>query len=158
MAQPAVLNHDERSNLLGVPIFWPRPTPESPFNWDTWIGQFFLAITLREHCDPNVLLSEPAQVFDDPPPKAERVGESESATDAENGIKRYQAEVRKTNKQKADRRKKGPKIEPNIQYNEADQRVKSRLFFSLGTEGKKLFLQNFDHFNLAATQFKDFFE
>ena len=64
-----------------------------PYNWDTWIGQFVLAITLREHCDPNLLLSEPAEVFDDSPPKDERVGESESATDAENRIRRDQAEV-----------------------------------------------------------------
>ena len=72
MAQPAVLNQDERSDLLGVSIFWPRPTPETPFNWDTWIGQFLLAITLREHCDPNVFLSEPAEVFDDPPLKSRK--------------------------------------------------------------------------------------
>ena len=158
MAQPAVLNHDESSDLLGVPNFWPRPTPEPPFNWDTWIGQFFLATTLREHCDPNVLLSEPAENFDDPPPKAEREGESESVTLAENRIKRDQAEVRKTNEQNADRRKKGPKIGPNIYSHQADPRVKSRLFFSLGTEGKKRFFQNFVHVNLATTKFKDFFE
>ena len=110
MAQPAVLNQDERSDLLGVPTFWPRPTPEPLFNWDTWIGQFLWAITLKEHCDTKVFLSDPAEVFDDPPPKAERVGESESTTDAENRIKRDQAEIRKTNEQNAKRRKKGPKI------------------------------------------------
>ena len=110
------------------------------------------------HCDPNALLSEPAEVFDDPPPKAEKVGESEPATDAENRIKLDQAEARKTNEQNADRQKKGPKIERNIYYHEADQKVKSRLFFSLGTEGKKRFLQNFAHVNLATTQFKDFSE
>ena len=62
------------------------------------------------------------------------------------------------NEQNADRRKKGPKIEPNIYYYEADQRVKSRLFFSLGTEEKKRFLQNFAHGYLATTHFKNFFE
>ena len=144
MAQPAGLNHDDYSDSLGVPTFWSRPTPEPPFNWNSWIGQFFLAITLRERCDPNVLLSDPAEVFDDPSPKAENVGESESATDAESRIKLDQAEVRKTNEQNADRRKKGSKIEPNIYYHEADQRVKSRLLFSLRTEGKKRFLSNFD--------------
>ena len=100
MAQPSNLNHDERSDLLGVPTFVPRTTQEPPFNSDTWIGQFFLAITLGEHCDPNVLLSEPAEVFDNPPSKAEKVGESESAKDAENRIKRDQAEVRKSKESK----------------------------------------------------------
>ena len=66
MARPEVLNHDDCSDLSEVPVFWPRPTPEPLFNWDTWIGHFFLAITLREHC-LNVLLYEPAEVFDDRP-------------------------------------------------------------------------------------------
>ena len=103
-------------------------------------------------------MSEPPEVFDDRPPKAENIGESESTTDVENRIKRDEAEIRKTNEQNAESRKKGPKIGPNIFYHEADQRVKSRLFFSLGTVGKKRFVQNFAHVNLATTQFRDFFE
>ena len=102
---------------------------------------FFLAIRLTEHCDPNVLVSKPAEVFDDLASKAERVGESESTTDTENCIKRDQAEIRKTNEQNAERRKKGPKIGPYIFYHEANQRVKSRLFFSLVTEGKSVFFK-----------------
>ena len=42
-----------------------------------------------------------------------------------------------------ERRKKGPKLGQNIFYHEADQRIKSCLFFALGTEEKKRYLQNF---------------
>ena len=104
MAKPAVFNRDDGSDLSGVPVFWPRPTPDPYFNRDTWIGEFFLAITLREHCDPNYLLSEPAEVFDNPPPKAERIREPEYTTDAENRFKRDQAEIRKTDKTNVARR------------------------------------------------------
>ena len=44
----------------------------------------------------------------------------------------------------------------NTFYHEVDQEVKSRLFCALGTEGKKRFLQDFAHINLATTSFKDF--
>ena len=69
---------------------------------------------------------------------------------------RDQAKIWKTNEIKAERRRKSPKIGPNTFYHEVDQEVKSRLFFALGTEGKKRFLQDFAHVNLATTSFKDF--
>ena len=68
MAQPAVSVGEDRTDLIGVPAFWPKPTTEPLFTWESWIGQFFLAVNLREHCNANILLSEPAEVFDDPPP------------------------------------------------------------------------------------------
>ena len=73
MAQPAVSTHEERTELLGVPVFWPKPSPDSHFSWEIWIGQFFLPINLRKHCDPKDLLIDPAEVFDDPPPRPERI-------------------------------------------------------------------------------------
>ena len=64
MAQPAVLTHEERTDFLGVPVFWPKPSPDPPFSWEIWIGQFFLAINLREQFDHKDLLADPAEVFD----------------------------------------------------------------------------------------------
>ena len=101
-----VSNHDDRSDLLEVPLFWPRPTPVPLFNWGTWIGQFFLVISLREFCDPNFLLSEPVEVFDDSPLKAERVGESELTTDTKSCTKRDQEEIGKNNELNSERRKR----------------------------------------------------
>ena len=41
-------------------------------------------------------------------------------------------------------------------YHEADARIKSRLFFALGNEGKKVFLQQHAHTNLNTVKFKFF--
>ena len=81
MAQPAVSVGEDQTDLIGVPAFGPKPTTEPLFTWESWIGQFFLAVNLREHCNANILLSEPAEVFDDPPPpppRPERNRESET--------------------------------------------------------------------------------
>ena len=67
MAQPAVSTHKERTELLGVPVFWPKPSPDPICSWKTWIAQFFLTINLREPCDPKDILADPAEVFNDPP-------------------------------------------------------------------------------------------
>ena len=74
MAQPAVSTSEDRTDLLGVPVFWHKPTADPPCSWDSWIGQFNLAITLRERCDPRELLKLPGIVHDDPVPKPEAVG------------------------------------------------------------------------------------
>ena len=82
MAQPAVSVGEDRTDLIGVPAFGPKPTTEPLFTWESWIGQFFLAVNLREHCNANILLSEPAEV---------------------------QAKIRKTNEINNERRKKDQK-------------------------------------------------
>ena len=66
MAQPAVSSSEDRTELLGVPSFWGKPSAEPPYPWEVWIGQFFLAVSFKENCDPNILLTDPAEVHDDP--------------------------------------------------------------------------------------------
>ena len=68
MAQPAVLNRNDHSDILGVPVFWPRSIPGPHFGCQM-VGQFFLAITFREHYDPNKNLIDSAEVFDDSNPR-----------------------------------------------------------------------------------------
>ena len=74
MTQPAVPVSDDRTDLLEVPVFWHKPTSDPPSSWDSWIGPFNLAITLREICDPRELSKPPGVVHDDPVPKPEAVG------------------------------------------------------------------------------------
>ena len=97
MAQPAVSSSEDRKELLGVPSFWGKPSAEPPYSWEKWIGQFFLAVSLKENCDPNILLSDPATVHDDPPPKSEPIPSSEMTEEADNRNARNEAVVRKTN-------------------------------------------------------------
>ena len=83
MAQPAVYSSENSTELLGVPSFWGKPLAEPPYPWDVWIGQFFLAVSLKENCDPNILLTDPAEVHDDPPPRPELIPNSETAEEAD---------------------------------------------------------------------------
>ena len=156
MAQPAVSSSEDRTKLLGVPSFWGKPSAEPLYPWEVWIGQFFLAVSLKENCDPNILLPEPAKVHDDPPPRPEQILNSETAEEADSRTARNEAAIRKTNEANEERTNKGPKISPNVYYHEADARFKSRLFFALGNEGKKRFLQQHAHINLNTVKFKFF--
>ena len=119
------------------------------------IGQFFLAVSLKENCDQNILISDPVTVQDDPPPKPEPIPKSEMKMEADNRIARNEAAVRKTNKANEERRKKGFKISPNVFYHEADARIKSRFFFALENDGKEKFCNN-THTNLNSVKFKFF--
>ena len=114
MAQPAVLFGEDRTNFIGVPAFRPKSTTEPLFPWESWIGQFFLAVNLKEYCNANILLSDPVKVFDDPPPRPERKGETESQPEEANHIATDKAEVRKPSEINERRRKKRPKISPNV--------------------------------------------
>ena len=103
------------------------------------------------------LLVDPAEVFNDPPPRPEKNPDLENDTERNNRIALDQAEIRKVNENIIERRKKGPKLGQNIFYHEADQRIKSRLFFALGTEEKKLYLQSFPYTILSDINFINFF-
>ena len=81
MAQPAVPVNEDREDLLGIPPFWAKPSVNPPFLWDPWIGQFFLAVGLKDNIIPQDLLVEPTEIMDDPP-KPEAVGPGEDAREA----------------------------------------------------------------------------
>ena len=55
-----------------------------------------------------------------------------------------------------ERRRKGPRIGDNWYYHEAEARLKSRIFFSLGNEEKKRFLDSYPHQYLNTCSFIDF--
>ena len=108
-------------------------------------GQFTLVITLRERCDPRELLKPPGIVHDDPVPKTEAVGPDEDAAAIANRIARNEAAARRVAEMNEERRAKGPRVAPGVFFYEVEQRIKSRLFFSLGSEGRKRFLQSYPH-------------
>ena len=110
MAQPAVSTSEDRTDLLGVSVFWHKPTADPPHSWDSWIGQFNLAITLRERCDPRELLKPPGVVHNDPAPKPEVVGADEDAAAIASRIARNDAAVRKVTEMKEERGRKVPEL------------------------------------------------
>ena len=110
MAQPAVPVNEDRTDLLGIPPFWAKPSINPPFLWESWIGQFFLAVGLKDNLNPQDVLAEPVEVIDETPPKAETVGATETAAETEARVLRDQAAVRRVNEFNIERRRKGPRI------------------------------------------------
>ena len=123
MAQPAVPVSDNRTDLLGVPVFWHKPTADPPTSWDSWIGQFNLAITLRERCDPRELLKTPGVVHDDPIPKPEAVGIDEDAVAIANRIARNDAAARRVAEMNEERRAKGPRVAPGVYFTKSSNEL-----------------------------------
>ena len=144
MAQPAVPVNEDKTDLLGIPPFWAKPSVNLPFLREPWIGQFFLAVGLKDNINPQDLLVEPAEVIDDPPPKPEVVSPEEDAGYANARVLRDQAAVRRITELNVERRRKGPRISQNWFYHKAEARLKSRLFFALGNEEKIRFADYLD--------------
>ena len=156
MAQPAVPVNEDRTDLLGIPPFWAKPSVNLPFLREPWIGQFFLAVGLKDNINPQELLVESAEVIDDPPPKPEAVGPAEDAGDANARVLRDQAAVRRITELNVERRRKGPRISQNRFCHEAEARLKSRLFFALGNEGKIRFADSYPYTDISVTPFRVF--
>ena len=57
-----------------------------------------------------------------------------------------------------ERRTRGPRVGHNFFYNEVQKKLVSRLFLSLGTEGKKRFLQKNPHVELSKISFREITE
>ena len=75
-----------------------------------------------------------------------------------NRIARKEAAVRRVAEMNEECRAKGPRVAPGVYYYEVEQRSKSRFFFSLGSEGRKSFLQNYPHADLSAIAFQEIHE
>ena len=101
------------------------------------MGQFFLAVSLKDNISPGELLVAPAELVDEPYPKPEAPSADENAADASNRNLRIAAANRRIDEYNQERRRKGSPIGNNRCYHEAEARLKSRLFFALGNEGKK---------------------
>ena len=111
---------------------------------------------LKDNINPQNLLVEPEEVIDEPPPRAEAVGTTEDAGEANARVLPDQAAVRRINELNIERRRKGPRISKNWFFHEAEARLKSRLFFALGNEGKRRFADSYPHTDISVTPFRDF--
>ena len=156
MAQPAAAVNEDRTDLLGIPPFWAKPSINLPFLWKSLIDHFFLAVGLKDNVNPQDLLAEPAEIIDEPPPKPETVGTGKDAEEANARVLRDQAAVRRANEWNLERRRKGLRIIYNWFYHETEARLKSRLFFLLGNEGKRRFADSFPYIDISVTSFREF--
>ena len=66
MAQSAgFLSQDNRTDM-GIPVFWTTANSDPPWNFKIWLDQFFLAVTVKESVNPELLLEEPKEVLLEP--------------------------------------------------------------------------------------------
>ena len=147
---------EDRTDLLGIPPFWAKASINPPFLWESWIGQFFLAAGLKDNINPHDLITEPTEVIDEPPPRPESIADDEDAGAADARRQRDQAAIRRINELNLERRRKGPRISQNWFYHEAEARMKSRLFFALGNEGRRRFADSFPHTDTVLFFFENF--
>ena len=106
MAQPAVPVNEDRTDLLGIPLYWAKASINLPFLWESWIGHVFLATGLKDNIKPHDLLVEPTEVIDEPPPRPESVAEGEDAGAANARRQRDQAAIRRITELNVERRRK----------------------------------------------------
>ena len=137
---------EDRTELLDILPFWTKHSVESSFLWETCIVQFLLVAKLKVNIILNDRLVDPATIADEPPSKPE--------TPAVTRLCRDQAAVRIADDWNAARRRKYPRTDQNWFYHEAEAHMKSRFFFSLGNERRRLFTYSIPHLNLNTCSFK----
>ena len=115
-----------------------------------------MAVSLKDNISPGEVLVAPAELVDEPYSKPEAPGIDENAAGVANRTLRITAANIRIDEYNQERRRKGPRIGHNWCYHEAEARLKSRLFFALGNEGKKRFLDSYPHVDLNTSSFIDF--
>ena len=103
-------------------------------------------------------MEEPKDILEEPPPRVEtpRDGENEDARNAR--ILRDKLARDRVLLENEERRTRGPRVGHNVFYNEVQKKLVSRLFLSLGTEGKKRFLQKNPHTEISRMSFREITE
>ena len=141
MAQPAGFSAQYNCTDMGKPVFWATAKLDPPWQLKIWFEQFLRALTVKENVNPEVILEDPKDILEEQPPRPEtpRDGENEAAKTAKN--LRDELATDRVMLENEERRTRGPRVGHNVYYNEVQKKLVSRLFLSLGTEGKKRFLQ-----------------
>ena len=145
MAQSAAAVSIARSPV-GIPFFW-ESGMEPPVEWPIWAATLKLAIMAKNSINVDSLLKHkpdmkdltyPAELTYEPP--------TENETQAQHRERDLRNNKRKVNwdndcKQIAF---KGPTVD-GIPWDEADLKVRSLIYLSLGTEAQRIYQQRFPH-------------
>ena len=117
-----------------------------------------MAVTVKENVNPEIMLEEPKDILEEPPPQPEtpRDGENDAATAAR--LLRDKLARDKVSLENEEIRTRGPRVGHNVFYNKVQKKLVSRLFHSLGTEGKKQFLQKNPHVEISKMSFREITE
>ena len=157
-AQPAGFAAQDDRTDMGIPVLWASVNLDPPWQFKIWFEQFLMAVSVKENVNPKVMLEEPKDILEEPPPRPEtpREGETEAATTARNLRDKLARD--RVMLENEERRKRGPRVGHNVFYNEVLKKLLFRLFLSLGTEGKKRFQQKNPHVEISKISFREITE
>ena len=158
MAQPAGFSAQDNRTDMGIPVFWATASLDPPWQIKIWFELFIMAVTVKENVDPELMLEDPKDILEEPPPRPEmpREGENEAATTARNLRDKLARD--RVMLENEERKTRGPRVGHNVYYNEVQKKLVSRLFLSLATEGKKKFLQKNPHAEYSKMSFREIIE
>ena len=158
MAQPAGFAAQDNRTDMGIPVFGASANLDPPWQFKIWFEQFLMAVTVKENVNPEIILEEPKDILEEPPPRPEtpRDGETDDATSARNLRDKLARD--RVLLENEERRTRGPRVGHNVFYNEVQKKLVSRLFLSLGTEEKKQFLQKNQHVEISKMSFREITE
>ena len=142
----------------GIPPFWPKNKINPPLEWTQWSDHFFLTSDLKEKCNTRTLLTEPDPVIEEPHPKPEVPGNSETQEDQAARFLRDDANRKKIDAQNCEARRKGPRVAHNVYYHDLENSMRARIYLSLGTEGLRRFKVKHPNLKLQETTFRDLFK
>ena len=158
MAQAAGISIQDNCTNMGIPVFWASANLNPRWQFKTGLEQFLMAIRVKENVNREIMLEDPKEILEVPPPRPEtpRGGEDATARAAKDLTDKL--EIDRVTLENEERRARGPRVGHNNYYNEVEKKVVSRLFLSLGTEGKKRFLQKNPHVEISKMSFKEIIE
>ena len=157
MAQPAGSSFTAQDNRtdLGIPVFWASANSDPPWNFEIWLDQFLLAVTVKENVDPEVMLEEPKTVLEEPLPTPEPPAQNEDAPAIAMREARNRLARDRVVQENEERVLRGPRVGHNVFYHEVGKRLTPRLFLALGAEGKKKFTQKNPQTEISKLGFRD---
>ena len=77
MAQPAGFAAQENCTDMAIPVFWASAKLDSPRQFKSLFEQFLTAVTVKENVNPEVMLKDPKDILEEPPPGPETPREGE---------------------------------------------------------------------------------
>ena len=134
---------------VGIPFYWERGI-DPPTDWPTWAATLKIAIIAKESLNVDTLLRykpEPKDLFYPAEPTYEPPVQNETQVQKrERDQRNVKRKVDWENECKAIEFK-GPLVD-GIPWDEADTKVKSLIYFCIGTEGQRIYHQRFPHSNI----------
>ena len=143
---------------MGIPVFWASANLDPQWQFKIRFELILMAVTVKENVNPKVILENPKDMLEEPPPRPEtpREGENEAATTARN--LRDKLATDRVMLENEERRTRGSRVGHSVYYNEVQKKLVSRLLLSLGTERKKRFLQKSPHAEISKVSTKGILE